>query len=167
LNTQWPLPFVVDVAKPETVGADRLAAVMAGISMFPKKALLIMDMGTCITYEYVSKEARYWGGAISPGVRLRFQSMHDYTAALPQLQASGEIPPKEGKDTESAMQSGVLYGVKAEVMDRIERFQSENPDSMVILTGGDSWLLGNPPKTRIFVEPKLLHYGLYYAYKSR
>lgn len=166
LGVNQKLSFTLDVAQPESVGADRLAAVMAGVSMYPNRPLLIIDAGTCITYEYVSRDGRYWGGAISPGLSLRFKSMHDYTAALPLLEALGELPPKEGRDTESAMRSGVVYGFQAEIEARIVAFERENEGSVVIMTGGDAAVLGNPLKSRIFVEPKLLHYGLYYAYQT-
>lgn len=166
LDTRLNMPFRLDVDEPESVGADRLAAVFGAVHLYPKKELLIIDAGTCVTYEYVSSEGVYWGGAISPGLDLRYRSMHDYTAALPRLKALEELPPREGKDTEGAMHSGVLLGFIAEIEERIGAFQSKNADSVVIITGGDASFLANPLKTGIFVEPMLLHLGLNYAYQS-
>lgn len=166
LDARFKMPFRLDVDEPDSVGADRLAAVFAAVNLYPKKELLIVDAGTCITYEYVSADGVYWGGAISPGLDLRYRAMHDYTAALPRLKALGELPPREGKDTEGAMHSGVLLGFIAEIEDRIDAFQSKNADSVVIITGGDASFLANPSKTGIFVEPMLLHLGLNYAYQS-
>ena len=166
LDAGMDLPFSLDVAEPHSVGADRLAAVMGALSLYKGKEILIIDAGTCVTYEYVSAQGVYWGGAISPGLDLRYRAMHDHTAALPRLEALGELPPREGKDTAGAMHSGVLYGFRAEIEDRIGAFQSKNADSVVILTGGDASFLANPLKTGIFVEPMLLHLGLNYAYQS-
>lgn len=166
LDARFKMPFRLDVDEPDSVGADRLAAVFAAVNLYPKKELLIVDAGTCITYEYVSADGVYWGGAISPGLDLRYRAMHDYTAALPRLKALGELPPREGKDTEGAMHSGVLLGFIAEIEDRIDAFQSKNADSVVIITGGDASFLANPSKTGIFVKPMLLHLGLNYAYQS-
>lgn len=171
LDIRWmdatvALPYRLAVAAPETIGADRLAAVAGAVSLHPKKALLVVDAGTCITYEYVTAAGVYWGGAISPGLRLRYASMHDYTAALPRLSALGTLPPRAGTDTSEAMHSGVLYGFRAEIEDRIAAFRSENEDSVVIITGGDASVLANPLKTGIFAEPLLLHFGLNYVYQS-
>lgn len=166
LDTRFKMPFRLDVDEPESVGADRLAAVLGAVNLYPKKELLIVDAGTCITYEYVSAEGVYWGGAISPGLDLRYRAMHDHTAALPRLKALEGLPPREGKDTEGAMHAGVLFGFIAEIEDRIHAFQSKNADSVVIITGGDASFLANPSKTGIFVEPMLLHLGLNYAYQS-
>ncbi len=166
LDGGWKLPFIIDVDEPNSVGADRIAAVFGALFLHPNKDLLIIDAGTCITYEYVSSNGTYWGGAISPGLDLRFRAMHEHTAALPRLQAPQEFPPREGKDTDSAMHSGVLFGFRAEIEERIEAFRSKNLDSVVIITGGDASFLANPSKTGIFVEPMLLHFGLNYAYQS-
>ena len=166
MDATVPLPFRLAVSAPETVGADRLAAVAGAVGLHPNTTLLVVDAGTCITYEYVTAEGLYWGGAISPGLRLRYASMHDYTAALPRLSALGTLPPRAGTDTAEAMHSGVLYGFRAEIEDRIAVFRSENKDSVVIITGGDASVLANPLKTGIFVEPLLLHFGLNYVYQS-
>jgi type III pantothenate kinase len=166
MDAKVPLPFRMAVSAPETVGADRLAAVAGAVGLHPNTTLLVVDAGTCITYEYVTAEGLYWGGAISPGLRLRYASMHDYTAALPRLSALGTLPPRAGTDTAEAMHSGVLYGFRAEIEDRIAVFRSENKDSVVIITGGDASVLANPLKTGIFVEPLLLHFGLNYVYQS-
>ncbi len=166
LKADMNLPFQIDVAKPSQIGPDRLAAVLGALRLFPKKEILIIDAGTCITYEYVSAKGVYWGGAISPGLRLRYQSMHDHTAALPLLGVAKEFPMREGRDTDSAMHSGVMFGFRAEIAERISDFQRKNEDSVVLITGGDAQFLAKPLKTGIFVEPMLLHLGLNYVYQS-
>ncbi len=134
---------------------------------------MMIDAGTCITYDYVSCEEDismrvYFGGAISPGLRLRFKSMSDYTDALPMLEVSNSIIDRAdfgdiGKHTEGAMNSGVIMGVVDEISGRIDRFNKKFVDSQVFLTGGDAEFLGKRLKSGIFVEPMLLHYGLFYA----
>ncbi len=166
LQPNMELPFQIDVVNPSQIGPDRLAAVAGALRLFPHKEILIIDAGTCITYEYVSAKGVYWGGAISPGLRLRYQSMHDHTAALPLLSGVEEFPLRQGRDTESAMHSGVMFGFRAELEERISDFQRKNEDSVVLITGGDAQILAKPLKTGIFVEPMLLHLGLNYVYQS-
>lgn len=165
-DSAWEYPYGMDIEGRGTLGADRLAAVWGGVGRYPGKSLLIVDAGTCITYEYVCGGGRYLGGAISPGLAMRYKAMHEYTSALPELAPLGKFPPKVGRDTEAAMRSGVVHGIIGEIEARVEAFQSENEDSAVLFTGGDIGILGKPLKTGIFAEPMLLHYGLYYAYQS-
>lgn len=155
---------------------------------------MMIDAGTCVTYDYVmcgesvgndgnsadipivdgisggtlKDGAIYYGGAISPGLRLRYQSMSDYTDALPLLEVgmvgSGRLEIGDiGKHTVEAMDSGVMMGFVDEISGRIDRFKEKFVDSQVFLTGGDSEFLGKRLKSGIFVEPMLLHYGLFYA----
>ncbi len=165
-DASWKYPYGIDISDLRGLGADRLAAVWGAVIRFPGRPLMVVDAGTCVTYEYISGEGRYLGGAISPGLGLRFRSMHDYTSALPELKPLEGLPSKVGLETEGAMRSGVMWGFEAEIRWRMEDFLTRNEDSLVILTGGDLGFLGKPLKTGIFAEPMLLHYGLYYAYRS-
>jgi pantothenate kinase type III len=134
---------------------------------------MMIDAGTCITYDYVSCDGGnfmsvYYGGAISPGLRLRFKSMSDYTDALPMIEVPNNIIEGGdfgdiGKHTVEAMNSGVVMGFLDEISGRIDRFKEKFVDSQVFLTGGDADFLGKRLKSGIFVEPMLLHYGLFYA----
>lgn len=155
---------ILDIDEPQSLGADRYVGLLGLLQKFPKKEILLIDAGTCITYEYLS-DKQYNGGAISPGVQLRFKVMNDYTEALPLLKRNQNQTQYIGKNTDEAMNSGVLMGVIDEINGRIHDWQSKSNEGIVVLTGGDAEFLGNHLKTKIFVEPWLLHYGLYYAYR--
>lgn len=155
----------VGIENPQTLGVDRIAGILGAISRFNKQNILIIDAGSCITYDYLINGNNYIGGAISPGLNLRFKAMNDYTFALPLIESSSlssSISHVE-KNTNTAIQSGVFCGVVDEIDARITEFCQKFNDTMVILTGGDAELLGNQLKRNIFVEPYLIHYGLFHA----
>jgi len=159
----------IGIENPQTLGVDRIAGILGALSRFNKANMLIIDAGSCITYDYLINQKNYEGGAISPGLNLRFKSMNDYTFALPLIDSkslSSEISHIE-KNTKTAMQSGVFCGVIDEIDTRIRRFCDKFNDAIVILTGGDAELLGNQLKTNIFVEPYLIHYGLFHAAQNK
>lgn len=159
----------IGIENPQTLGVDRIAGILGALSRFNKANMLIIDAGSCITYDYLINQKNYAGGAISPGLNLRFKSMNDYTFALPLIDSkslSSEISHIE-KNTKTAIQSGVFCGVIDEIDTRIRRFCDKFNDAIVILTGGDAELLGNQLKTNIFVEPYLIHYGLFHAAQNK
>lgn len=159
----------IGIENPQTLGVDRIAGILGALSRFNKANMLIIDAGSCITYDYLINQQNYAGGAISPGLNLRFKSMNDYTFALPLIDSkslSSEISHIE-KNTKTAIQSGVFCGVIDEIDARIRRFCDKFNDAIVILTGGDAELLGNQLKTNIFVEPYLIHYGLFHAAQNK
>jgi len=159
----------IGIENPQTLGVDRIAGILGALSRFNKANMLIIDAGSCITYDYLINQKNYEGGAISPGLNLRFKSMNDYTFALPLIDSkslSSEISHIE-KNTKTAIQSGVFCGVIDEIDTRIKRFCDKFNDAIVILTGGDAELLGNQLKTNIFVEPYLIHYGLFHAAQNK
>ena len=159
----------IGIENPQTLGVDRIAGILGALSRFNKANMLIIDAGSCITYDYLINQKNYEGGAISPGLNLRFKSMNDYTFALPLIDSkslSSEISHIE-KNTKTAIQSGVFCGVIDEIDTRIRRFCDKFNDAIVILTGGDAELLGNQLKTNIFVEPYLIHYGLFHAAQNK
>jgi len=159
----------IGIENPQTLGIDRVAGILGALSRFNKANMLIIDAGSCITYDYLINQKNYAGGAISPGLNLRFKSMNDYTFALPLIDSkslSSDISHIE-KNTKTAIQSGVFCGVIDEIDTRIRRFCDKFNDAIVILTGGDAELLGNQLKTNIFVEPYLIHYGLFHAAQNK
>jgi len=159
----------VGIERPETLGVDRIAGILGALSKFQKRNMLIVDAGSCITYDYIIDSNKYIGGAISPGINFRFRSMNEYTAALPLIDSTtigSEISHIE-KNTKNALQSGVFRGVVDEIDARINQFCKKFNDAIVILTGGDAELLGNQLKTNIFVEPFLIHYGLFHAAQNQ
>ncbi len=153
------LPITIKYSTPQTLGLDRIAAACGTLDIMPNKHCLIIDLGTCINYEFVDDQATYHGGAISPGIKMRFEAMHTFTARLPLVKFI-EDSPLTGNSTESCMQSGVENGVLAELEGIIERYQKKYPAMGVILCGGDAPLFENKLKHPIFVAPNLVLSGL-------
>ena len=161
LNSDTNLPFKNMYKTPKTLGVDRLALVSASVKYFAKKNVLIIDAGTCITYDLITNKNNYLGGAISPGIRLRYQSLHNLTANLPLLETklSKSIT---GDSTETSIHSGVVIGVVKEIDGVIDEYQEKHQDLTVILTGGDAKFLSNQLKNSIFAHSDFLLEGLNY-----
>ena len=160
LNPDLPLPLAIAYETNRTLGADRIAAACGAAARFPGENCLVIDLGTCINYELVTSDRVYRGGAISPGVRMRFRSMHEQTARLPLAEPVVDVPII-GQSTISCLQSGVLNGVAGEVNGMIARFEMQcNGPLHVILCGGDAQLFENQLKPPIFVAPNLVLEGL-------
>lgn len=159
LSSNTPLPIMVKYATPETLGVDRLAAACGAHAHYPDRDCLVIDMGTCINYEFVDASGNYLGGAISPGVKMRFDAMNRFTARLPLLSPSTSAE-LIGQSTEACMQSGVLNGVQGEIESIIRRYREIYPGVGVILCGGDAFLFENKGKDPIFVAPNLVLSGL-------
>lgn len=155
------LPFTVAYSTPATLGADRLAAIAGAMQEFPGRPLLVIDAGTAITYDVLAPAERYLGGAISPGIALRYSSLHGYTVHLPLLDWRG-FPPKIGDSTVGSMQAGVLGGILAEVESYATAIQLEFSNLVIILTGGDAFYLHRFIKSCNFARPNLVLYGLNY-----
>lgn len=152
------VPLEIKYETPHTLGRDRLAAAVGGNAQYPGADLLIIDFGTAITYEFVSKST-YLGGNISPGMQTRFQSLHEHTARLPLLSAE-KIYQHPGKSTKDAILAGVIQGILYEAEGYAQRFQSEHQNGKVIITGGDSNFFAELIKSPIFVHPQLVLSGL-------
>lgn len=133
-----PTPLICDYLTPETLGADRLAAAVGAFDCYPGHALLIIDVGTCITYDFVSADAHYLGGNISLGLGMRLRSLHEQTALLPLVQANGELPPY-GVNTETAIRAGVINGIENEIEGYIRNFCREQKNPKIFITGGNSF----------------------------
>ena len=128
-----PLKMLYDT--PATLGADRLAAAVGAWMLKSGKPLLVIDCGTCVTFDYVSAAGEYLGGNISPGAFLRLQAMHEHTASLPLVEPSAEYP-SIGKSTAEALLAGASMGVMREIEGYVDSFFRNNPDGHVFLTGG-------------------------------
>jgi type III pantothenate kinase len=152
------LPIRIGFDDPSTLGADRLANAVAAHSTLPAHSALVIDMGTCITYDRID-DGVLIGGAISPGIRMRANAMHRSTGRLPLVQLQG-TPERNATDTEAALRSGIYYGVLDEIKGRIQAFESDRPDGSVVLTGGDLSLVGKELKKGIFADPFLTLRGL-------
>ncbi|WP_299434694.1 type III pantothenate kinase [uncultured Aquimarina sp.] len=153
------MPFKNLYATPTTLGVDRLALVAAAIHQFPRKDVLIIDAGTCITYDFKNKQGEYLGGAIAPGLRLRYTSLNNFTSKLPLLDL--ESPKNHiGDTTNQAIHSGVVNGVLYEIKGTIDEYCNTYPDLTVILTGGDAHFLSKRLKNSIFATSNFLLEGL-------
>lgn len=158
LNRITPLPIANLYECPETLGNDRIAAVVGAATQFPKSNVLVIDAGTCITLDLLTIEG-YQGGSIAPGVQMRLQALHQQTERLPLVELNGEVDII-GKNTIQSIQSGVINGVLAEVDGMIDRYQSQFSDLKVLLTGGDFQLFDKGLKNSIFADPDLVLKGL-------
>lgn len=135
-DSDTPIPITNHYRTPKTLGSDRVAAVIGASSLKPGEDLLIIDAGTCITYEVIDAQGNYWGGNIAPGMQMRLRALHEYTARLPLVEAEGEVPGM-GYDTETAIRSGVLRGMKYEIEGYIRSMKAKYPHLLVFLTGGN------------------------------
>ena len=152
------LPFT-NQYKDETLGEDRVALVSAGLNLYPDKDLLIIDIGTCITYDLVSSNKEYIGGSISPGFNLRYSSLHDYTSNLPKLNFM-PIESIIGESTEEHIHAGVFNGVIGEINYNITRHKNDLPNIEIIICGGGANFLLNRIKNVIFADQDFLAHGL-------
>lgn len=154
-----PIPISNRYRTPETLGSDRLAAVIGASSLKPGKDLLIIDAGTCITYEVIDARGNYWGGNIAPGMQMRLRALHEFTARLPLVEAEGVVPGM-GYDTETAIRSGVLRGMKYEIEGYIKSMRSKFPHLQVFLTGGNRINFDEDIKNLVFTDKYIVPRGL-------
>ena len=152
--------FTTPVGKPETIGADRLALMAAAAHFYPKQNILVIALGSCITYNFINQYQQFLGGAISPGMDMRFKSMHDYTAKLPLVSADWNFP-LIGYDTKTNLQSGVIVGIINEIEGFIEKYGEKYGNFNVVLTGGNSTYFASQLKYKIFADQHFLFKGLY------
>lgn len=161
LDHNTPTPFTNHYETPETLGLDRIALTAAAVKNFPGKNTLVIDAGTCITYDFKTEKEEYLGGAISPGLSMRFNALPTFTSKLP-LVAPAADPHHVGKNTEEAIQSGVIHGIIAEINSAIQWYQEHYDNLTIILTGGDMQFLSGTLKNGIFANSNFLLEGLNY-----
>ena len=159
LNSATSVPISNSYDHPEQLGNDRLAAAVGASVLCPGRDCMVVDAGTAITYEFVEAGKRYLGGCISPGVGLRFASLHEHTAKLPLLSAE-PVSDKIPTNTQHAINNGVINGVIAEIMWYISYAEQKMQNPAIILTGGDTIFLAGKLKNTIFAEPNLVAIGL-------
>ncbi len=161
LNKDTKVPFENEYGTLNTLGVDRIALASAAVKEYPRQNVLVIDAGSCITYELLTEENKYIGGAISPGIQMRFKALHYYTANLPLLKP--ELPVTElGSTTVGSIQTGVLQAVVHEMDGFITQYNEKHPDLTVILTGGDAHFLLDSLKSDIFANSNFLLEGLNY-----
>ena len=154
------IPLTTPVGKPETIGADRLALCAAAVDLFPNQHNLVIGLGSCITYNFVNKFHEFLGGSISPGMQMRFRSMHEYTALLPLIEADNQFS-LIGFDTKTNLLSGVILGMAKEIDGIIEAYNLKYSNFNVLLTGGDMGFFVPHLKNKIFADSYLIYKGLY------
>ncbi|TBX70605.1 type III pantothenate kinase [Flavobacterium silvisoli] len=155
ISHKTKFPFQNLYATPNTLGIDRMVLAAGAVLQFPKQNRLIIDAGTCITYDFVDADDRYLGGAISPGITLRYESLHHFTAKLPLLTKS--YPENFiGNSTTESMHSGVVNGVISEIDSFIENYKTRYAKFIIILTGGDADFLAKRLKNTIFANSNFL-----------
>jgi type III pantothenate kinase len=160
LDPKTPLPIKNKYKSPETLGNDRLALAAGAAHLYPGKPCMVISAGTCITYNLIDKKSTFHGGAISPGLKMRFRALHDYTAQLPQVAApdqAGFI----GTDTNASIQSGVINGIVGEIERFISLAKRQYADICIVLSGGDSQYLADKLDTDADVVPDLALFGLH------
>ncbi|MBT5354315.1 MAG: type III pantothenate kinase [Flavobacteriales bacterium] len=159
LSHKTSLPINLNYKTPETLGKDRIANIVAVSEEYPNKNAVVIDAGTCITYDFINKNKEYLGGRISPGLEMRYKSLNEFTELLPKLSVSGKSK-FIGDDTDSSIFSGVEQGVLSEVDSLISVFRKENEDLIVVVTGGDTFFFENALKNSIFADQNLVLKGL-------
>ena len=159
LNSSTKVPFENKYSTPKTLGVDRIALVSSAISSYPSKNVLVIDAGTCITYDFINENGCYFGGAISPGINMRYKALNEFTKKLPLLQVNDDFQ-LIGNSTESSIHSGVVNGVLNEIKGVIKQYRKKNEHLTLVLTGGDVNFLSNRLKNGIFANPFFLLEGL-------
>lgn len=160
LDTETPLPIKLNYQTPETLGKDRIAAAVGAHFLYPSENCLVIDAGTCIKMDIVTAQGEFLGGNISPGIDMRLNAMHHFTAKLPLVAKAGEITSEIGNSTENALRNGGELGALMEVEGFIQRCQAKFDPLCIVLTGGDADFFVKNTKTKIFAHQNLVLHGL-------
>jgi type III pantothenate kinase len=154
------VPITTPVGKPETIGADRLALVVAAAHYFPNYNNLVIGLGSAITFNYINRFRQFIGGSISPGMEMRFKSLQAFTAKLPLVSPHWNFP-LAGYDTKTNIQSGVIFGIAKEIDGVVEAYEERYENMHVLMTGGDAGYFKPFLKKKITEDPDLIFKGLY------
>jgi len=158
---QTSLPIRIDYKTPTTLGMDRIVAAVGAQALFPVQNCLIVDLGTCITLDFLSEDGVFQGGAISPGLNMRFKALNKGTDLLPLLQLNESEIGLPGKTTSASIQNGVFYGILDEISGTIQRYENQFGKLKVVLTGGDMNVFESRLKNDIFADAELVLKGLH------
>ena len=163
-NEYLKLPFQNNYKSKTTLGQDRIGLIASAVYRYPKQNSLVIDIGTCITYDFVDSQNIYHGGAISQGILMRYKSFKEHTANLPLLEFQN-IEKIIGSDTNESIHIGVSNGIIGEIKEYIKNIENSYPIFNLIITGGDSMFLLNKIKNAIFADQDFLAQGLNYIIK--
>lgn len=174
LTHTTPIPISNLYASPQTLGKDRLAAVIGAYALFKNTNILVIDAGTCITYDFLNHQNEYLGGSITTGLQTKLKALHTFTATLPLV----TLPPTPlqynlqtsliGNTTQNAIISGAVWGTVAEITETIQQYKQflknnntlKNNRLKVIITGGDALFFKTQLKTKLVALPDLVLQGL-------
>ncbi len=159
IDHDTPVPIENNYSTPDTLGMDRLCSAIGAKSLFPKKPILVIDIGTCVKYEFVSADNVYEGGNISPGLQMRYAALNNYTSKLPELKPQKTSGPI-GRSTEQALRLGVQQGMLFEIQTMIHTMETLHPGIKTVGTGGDLPFFVNDLKTHIFADLLLVLRGI-------
>lgn len=167
LTHDIPLPIRLDYETPETLGTDRIAAAVGAMDLFPNENSLIIDLGTCMTIDFVDSKGVFRGGVISPGLKMRMKSMAHYTSNLPDVwkEWTGINSYIIGKSTKQCLINGSYWGMLHEINGIIRRFEKDFTTFKVILSGGDTIFFESNLKNHTFAGSKIVQTGLYRIWK--
>ncbi|MBC6993805.1 type III pantothenate kinase [Neolewinella lacunae] len=166
LSPALPLPFATEYATRSTLGQDRIAVVAGSLALSPSTApaaapKLIVDAGTCVTYDLVTAAGVHLGGNIGPGLRMRLRAMHEFTARLPLVESAPELPDAVGRSTVEALQHGGQMGLVYETEGMFHRLVEDFPGLELLLTGGDAEWLAGQLSIPCSLHPNLVLFGLH------
>ncbi|MEM6317444.1 MAG: type III pantothenate kinase [Bacteroidota bacterium] len=160
LDADTPLPITNGYGTPKTLGKDRLAAVVGANTVFPNQHSLVIDAGTCTTYDIIDASGTYLGGNITPGLRMRYRAMQHFTSKLPLVTPMEDVKNGIGKNTTEALQVGGGLGNILEMEAWIRYFERQFEGINTTLTGGDAEYFAKRLKTKIFADANLVLIGL-------
>ena len=148
-------PFENKYQTPHTLGIDRMVLAAGAVLQYPNQNRLVIDAGTCVTYDFINQKNHYLGGAITPGLAMRYKALNQYTSKLPLLE--NEVPAFFiGDSTAQSIHSGVVNGLTFEIDGFIDQYKSLNSNFIIILTGGDAVFLAKRLKNTIFANSNFL-----------
>jgi type III pantothenate kinase len=159
LNSSTPLPIQNQYESPQTLGMDRLAAAVGANFLYPNQNCLVIDAGTCITYDLIDKNGNYQGGSISPGLNMRFKALNHFTSKLPLIKEQ-TFEGLTGKNTQDSIISGVSLGLTGEINWIIDEYKAQFLELTIIICGGDASFFESRIKHHIFAVPELVLIGL-------
>ncbi|WP_026978828.1 type III pantothenate kinase [Flavobacterium tegetincola] len=159
-------PFKNLYETPTTLGIDRMILASGAVLQYPNQNRLVIDAGTCITYDFINEGNEYIGGAISLGLQMRYKALHNYTAKLPLLQAK-EPDTYIGNSTQESLHSGVVNGLVFEIEGFLSQYKKDYSKFTIILTGGDAVFLAKRLKNTIFANSNFLLESLNYTYQYK
>jgi len=153
------LPIQNAYKSKNTLGSDRLACAVAAYELFPDENVLILQLGTCLTSDFITKEGVYLGGSISPGMNMRFRALHHFSDKLPLINYQN-FHSILGKSTEESILAGVIHGIIAECNYIIDCYKERYDSVKIILTGGDAKTFENTIKNKFFALNDFVIFGL-------